>query len=61
MSEQTKRDAGEIVKVFKRIQQEADAAGKKAAGFDKDLGSKIRKVSEQAAEVSKHVEEKMGA
>jgi heterodisulfide reductase subunit C len=59
MSEQSKREAVEIVKVFRRIQQEADAATKKAAGFDKDLASKIKKVGADAAEVSKHVEEKL--
>ena len=60
MSEQTKKTVQEIKESFKRIVEQADGAGKKAAGLDRDLANKIRKVQETSVEVVKHIEERSG-
>jgi hypothetical protein len=52
------KEVSEIQEVFKKIQQQADAAGKKAAGFDKELATKIHRTKEGAGEVVKHIEER---
>lgn len=59
MSEQVKKDAGEIKKFFETVKEASEELGKRSGGFDKELSTKIQKVKEGAGEVVKHVEKKM--
>lgn len=60
MSADTKKMAEQVKETFKRISRTADEAAKMVQTFDKDLATKIRRVGENAGEVSKHVEERSG-
>lgn len=53
-----KKEVSEITETFKKIQQQADDAGKKAAGFDKELSTKIYRTKEGAEQVIKHIQER---
>lgn len=61
MSEQSKKSIGEIKETFRRLSQDADGAGQKAAPLgDRELSTKIQKVREGAAEIVKHIEKRTG-
>ncbi len=58
MSEESKKSAQEATKFFKEVSKESEKFSK--AIPDQELGEKLRKVSESASEVVKHIEKKVG-
>jgi hypothetical protein len=58
MADSPKKQVNEIKESFKKIQQQSDDLGKKAAGFDKDLSTKIFRVKEGSEQIVKHIEER---
>lgn len=60
MSEESKKQIQTVKKYFETIKTGSDLESGKSASFDKELSTKIKKVSESAAEVVKHIEKKSG-
>jgi hypothetical protein len=58
MAADKKQQVSEIKESFKKIQQQPDDLGKKAAGFDKDLSTKIFRVKEGSEQIVKHITER---
>lgn len=58
MSEESKKDAQQIKKLFETVRESTRQAGEESVKFDKDLTKKIEKVEKAAEEVIKHVKEK---
>jgi hypothetical protein len=51
-----KKQVSEVVETLKKITEQSGEAGRKAAGFDKELSTKIQRVREASEEASKHIE-----
>ena len=61
MSEETKKTAETIKKIYEKVQEGSKELVKEAGKLgDKDLQRKIEKVQEGAGEVVKHIEQKSG-
>jgi methyl-accepting chemotaxis protein len=54
----TKKQVSEVVETIKKISEAAGEAGRKAAGFDKELSTKIHRIRQASEEASKHIEER---
>ena len=60
MSGETKKQMNEVHETIKRIKTAADDAVKKVEKLDRNLGDKLKKISVQADEASKHITERSG-
>lgn len=58
MSEESKKSAQEAQKFYKKVSEESEKFSQVIP--DKQLGEKLRKVSESASEVVKHITERSG-
>lgn len=58
MSEESKKQMGDLKETFKKIQQGTQELSKEAGKIDKGLQTKIEKVTKEAGEVVKHIEER---
>lgn len=56
MSDVKKQQVSEVVETLKKIGEASSEAGRKSAGFDKELSTKIRRISEATQEASEHIQ-----
>jgi hypothetical protein len=53
-----KKQVSEVVETIRKISEQAGEAGRKAAGFDKELSTKIHRIREASEEASRHIEQR---
>ncbi len=58
MSEQSKKQMGDLKRTFEKIQEGTQELSKEAGKIDRGLQQKIEKVTKEAGEVVKHIEER---
>jgi hypothetical protein len=58
MSSDVKKQVSEVSETLKKITESAGEAGRKAAGFDKELSTKIHRIHQASEEASKHIRER---
>lgn len=58
MSEESKKQMGDLKRTFEKIQEGTQELSKEAGKIDRGLQQKIEKVTKEAGEVVKHIEER---